>query len=122
MKGTLLLIRPDQSVLLDTAGDTWAFKNDMMLPIALYATSTTSTSVQQHINDKYNQEEPLALPIPRRLLHGCERQACPGSKPLLPCVNSHCFLLPALLRKVDTRQDSWPVLPESLSFTGYCFL
>jgi len=39
-----------------------------------------------------------------------------------PCVNSHCFLLAALLRKVDTRQDSWPVLPEGLTFTGYCFL
>jgi len=39
-----------------------------------------------------------------------------------PCVNSHCFMLAALLRKVDTRQDSWHVLPESLTFTGYCLL
>ena len=28
------------------------------------------------------------------------------------CVNSHCFLLAALLRKVHARQDSWLVLPE----------
>ena len=37
-------------------------------------------------------------------------------------VNSRCFLLAALLRKVDTRQDSWPILPEGMTFTGYCFL
>ena len=39
-----------------------------------------------------------------------------------PCVNSHCLLLAALLRKVDTRQESWPVLPEGLTLSGYRFL
>ena len=31
-------------------------------------------------------------------------------------VNSRCILLAALLRKVDTRQDSWPILPEVMTF------
>ena len=39
-----------------------------------------------------------------------------------PCVNSHCFLLAAVVKKLDTRQESWPVLPEGLTLTGYRFL
>ena len=46
-----------------------------------------------------------------------QRQAFAASN-----ANSRCFLLAALLTKVGTRQDSWPVLPEVMTFTGYCFL
>jgi len=48
-------------------------------------------------------------------LNLCQRQACPGS---------HCILVAALLKNLDTRQDSWLVLPEGLqtqlTFTRYC--
>ena len=39
-----------------------------------------------------------------------------------PCVSSHCCLLAALLRILNAGQDSWLVLPEGLTFAGYCFL
>ena len=43
------------------------------------------------------------------------QQAFATSTPRRPCVNSRCFLVAVLLRKVDTRQESWRALPEGLN-------
>ena len=37
------------------------------------------------------------------------------------CEISHRFMLAALLETADIEQDSWPVLPEGLTFTGYTY-